>query len=55
MKKDDLIQKCKQEFRNEKVIRESKYKTEKDRAYAKGWNACNNAWINAILNDDSIN
>ena len=47
--RDDLIN-AKPEFRNEKVVRDTKYQTTKDRIYAKAWNACNSYWLNTIKN-----
>lgn len=44
----EVIQTCKQEYLNDKVIRETAYKTAKARNYAKGWNDCNDAWIKAL-------
>lgn len=38
----------KPEFLNEKVVRDTKYQTAKDRIYAKAWNACNSCWIDII-------
>lgn len=40
----------KMEFLNPHVERESYEATIHDRAYADGWNACNQEWINAIKN-----
>ena len=52
---DDLISretliKAKPGFMNEKVVRDTKYQTSKDRNYARGWNACNSYWLNIIEN-----
>lgn len=41
---------AKPEFMNEKVVRDTKYQTTKDRVYAKAWNACNSYWLNIIKN-----
>ena len=41
---------AKPEFMNEKVVRDTKYKTTKDRVYAKAWNACNSRWLDIINN-----
>ena len=40
----------KPEFLNEKVVRDTKYQTTKDRIYAKAWNDCNSYWLNTIIN-----
>lgn len=50
---DDLIN-SKPEFMNEKVVRDTKYRTTKDRIYAKAWNACNNYWVNTIDNAPTV-
>jgi hypothetical protein len=52
---DDLISRealinAKPEFMNEKVVRDTKYQTSKDRIYAKAWNACNSYWLDTIIN-----
>lgn len=44
----------KPEFMNEKVVRDIKYQTTKDRIYAKAWNDCNSYWLNIIDNAPSI-
>lgn len=41
---------AKPEFMNEKVVRDTKYRTTKDRIYAKAFNACNSYWLNTIKN-----
>jgi hypothetical protein len=41
---------AKPEFMNEKIVRDTKYQTSKDRIYAKAWNACNSYWLNTIKN-----
>ena len=41
---------AKPEFMNEKVVRDTKYQTTKDRIYAKAWNACNSYWLDTIKN-----
>jgi hypothetical protein len=41
---------AKPEFMNEKIVRDTKYRTTKDRIYAKAWNACNSYWLNTIKN-----
>lgn len=51
--RDDLIN-AKPEFRNEKVVRDTKYRTAKDRIYAKAWNACNSYWLNTIKNASTV-
>lgn len=45
----DLIN-AKPEFMNEKIVRDTKYRTAKDRIYAKAWNTCNSYWLNIIRN-----
>lgn len=45
---------AKPEFRNEKVVRDTKYRTAKDRVYARAWNACNSYWLNVIKNVPTI-
>ena len=40
----------KPEFMNEQVVRDTKYRTTKDRIYAKAWNVCNSYWLNIIDN-----
>lgn len=52
---DDLISRealinAKPEFMNEKIVRDTKYQTSKDRIYARAWNACNSYWLNIIEN-----
>lgn len=52
---DDLISRkvlinAKPEFMNEKIVRDTKYQTSKDRIYAKAWNACNSYWLDTIEN-----
>ena len=49
----DLIN-AKPEFMNEKVVRDTKYRTTKDRIYAKAWNACNSYWLNTIKNAPTV-
>lgn len=49
----DLIN-AKPEFMNEKVVRDTKYRTTKDRIYAKAWNACNRYWLNTIKNAPTV-
>lgn len=44
----------KPEFMNEKVVRDTKYRTTKDRIYAKAWNACNSYWLNTIDNAPTV-
>lgn len=44
----------KPEFMNEKIIRDTKYRTTKDRIYAKAWNACNSYWLNTIDNAPTV-
>ena len=51
--RDDLINN-KPEFMNEKVVRDTKYRTAKDRIYARAWNACNSYWLNAIKNASTV-
>lgn len=51
--RDDLIN-ARPEFRNEKVVRDTKYRTTKDRIYAKAWNACNSYWLNTIENAPTV-
>lgn len=51
--RSDLIN-AKPEFMNEKVIRDTKYRTTKDRIYAKAWNACNSYWLNTIKNAPKV-
>ena len=56
---DDLISRsdlinAKPEFRNEKVVRDTKYQTTKDRIYAKAWNACNSYWLDTIKNAPTV-
>ena len=41
---------AKPEFMNEKIVRDTKYQTSKERIYAKAWNACNSYWLNTIKN-----
>ena len=45
---ENSIIECKPEFLNEKIVRESADETMHDRWYAKGWNECNNAWMDNI-------
>ena len=45
--RDDL-RNARPEYMNEKVVRDTKYRTSKDRIYAKAWNACNHYWLNTI-------
>lgn len=45
---------AKPEFMNEKVVRDTKYQTTKDRIYAKAWNACNSYWLNTIKNASAL-
>ena len=57
--KDDLISRealknAKPEFMNEKIVRDTKYRTTKDRIYAKAWNACNSYWLNTIDNAPTV-
>ena len=42
---DELIQQTKAESLNEEVVKESDLETLQKQSYAKGWNACNNHWI----------
>ena len=51
--RSDLIN-AKPEFMNEKVIRDTKYRTTKDRIYANAWNACNTYWLNTIKNAPTV-
>ncbi|MBO4542410.1 MAG: hypothetical protein J5725_04425 [Bacteroidales bacterium] len=51
--RNDLID-VKPEFMNEKVVRDTKYRTAKDRIYAKAWNACNSYWLNTIKNAPTV-
>lgn len=51
--RNDLIN-SKPEFRNEKVVRDTKYQTTKDRIYAKAWNACNSYWLNIIKDAPTV-
>lgn len=51
--RNDLIN-AKPEFINEKVVRDTKYRTTKDRIYAKAWNACNSYWLNTIENAPAV-
>jgi hypothetical protein len=37
-----------------KVVRDTKYRTTKDRIYAKAWNACNSYWLNIIDNAPTV-
>lgn len=55
---DDLISRkvlinAKPEFMDEKIVRDTKYQTSKDRIYARAWNACNSYWLNTIENAPS--
>ena len=45
---------AKPEFMNEKIVRGTKYRTTKDRVYAKAWNACNSYWLNTIDNVPTV-
>ena len=45
---EELIQQTKAEFLNEKVVKESDLETVQKQSYAKGWNACNNHWIQTL-------
>ena len=51
--RSDLIN-SKPEFMNEKVVRDTKYRTSKDRIYARAWNACNRYWLNTIKNAQTV-
>ena len=56
---DDLINRgdlinAKPEFMNEKVVRDTKYQTTKDRIYAKAWNACNSYWLDTIIDAPAV-
>lgn len=51
--REDLIN-AKPEFMNENVVRDTKYRTAKDRIYAKAWNACNYYWLNTIKNAPAV-
>lgn len=51
--REELIS-AKPEFMNEKVVRDTKYRTSKDRIYARAWNACNSYWINTIKNAPTV-
>lgn len=56
---DDLINRsdlinAKPEFMNEKVVRDTKYRTTKDRIYVKAWNACNSYWLDTIDNAPTV-
>lgn len=46
----EALENAKPEFMNEKVVRDTKYRTTKDRIYAKAWNACNSYWLDTIDN-----
>ena len=50
----DALKNAKPEFMNEKVVRDTKYRTSKDRIYAKAWNACNDYWLNTINNAPTV-
>lgn len=50
----DDLKNAKPEFMNEKVVRDTKYRTTKDRIYAKAWNDCNSYWLNAIKNAPTV-
>lgn len=50
----DALINTKPEFMNEKVVRDTKYQTTKDRIYAKAWNACNSYWLNTIKNVTAV-
>ena len=58
MKNDSISREAlinvKPEFMNEKVVRNTKYRTTKDRIYAKAWNACNSYWLNTIDNAPTV-
>lgn len=41
-------------FMNEEVVRDTKYRTTKDRIYAKAWNACNSYWLDIIDNAPTV-
>ena len=51
--RNDLIN-AKPEFMNENVVRDTTYRTTKDRIYAKAWNACNSYWLNTIKNAPTV-
>lgn len=51
--RSDLLN-VKPEFLNEKVVRDTKYQTTKDRVYAKAWNACNSCWLNTVKNAPTV-
>ena len=42
------------EFMNEKIVRDTKYQTAKDRTYAKAWNTCNSYWLDIIANAPTV-
>lgn len=44
----EALENAKPEFMNEKVTHDTKYRTTKDRIYAKAWNACNSCWLDTI-------
>ena len=46
----EALKNTKPEFMNEKVVRDTKYQTTKDRIYARAWNDCNSYWLNIIDN-----
>lgn len=48
------LKNAKPEFMNEKVVRDTKYQTTKDRIYAKAWNTCNSYWLNTINNAPTV-
>lgn len=50
----EALKNAKPEFMNEKVVRDTKYRTTKDRIYAKAWNACNSCWIDTIDNAPAV-
>jgi hypothetical protein len=50
----EVLINSKPEFMNEKVVRDTKYRTTKDRIYAKAWNACNSYWLDTIDNAPTI-
>jgi hypothetical protein len=51
--RENLIN-AKPEFMNEKVVRDTRYRTTKDRIYAKAWNTCNSYWLDTIKNAPAI-
>ena len=50
----EALKNTKPEFMNEKVVRDTKYQTTKDRIYAKAWNVCNSYWLNIINNAPTV-